>query len=156
MPRIGFLSVASMPSMAQRVDAFREGLRELGYVEGRNIAIDFKWADGRNERLPRLAAELIGQKVALVLVHGVAATEAARKVSTSVPIVCFACGDLLATGVVASLARPGGNVSGLTIIAPDVTGKRLELLRLLRARFFREGPAPFHGHAQRNPLRCSQ
>jgi len=129
MPRIGFLSVASMPSMAQRVDAFREGLRELGYVEGRNIAIDFKWADGRNERLPRLAAELIGQKVALVLVHGVAATEAARKVSMSVPIVCFACGDLLATGVVASLARPGGNVSGLTIIAPDVTGKRLELLR---------------------------
>jgi putative ABC transport system substrate-binding protein len=111
------------------VDALREGLRDLGYVEGRNLTIEFRWADGRNERLSGLAAELVGQGVAIVLAHGVAATEAARKASATIPIVCFACGDLLATGLVASLARPGGNVTGQTIIAPDVSGKRLELLR---------------------------
>ena len=129
MHRIGFLSVASSSSMAARVDAFRQGLRELGYVEGKNIIIDFRWGDGRNERLPRLAAELVQLKVGIVVAHGVAATVAAQKASTTIPIVCFACGDLLATGLVASLARPGGNITGQTIIAPDVTGKRLELLR---------------------------
>jgi putative ABC transport system substrate-binding protein len=129
MHRIGFLSVASSSSMAPRVDAFRQGLRELGYVEGKNITIDFRWGDGRNERLPGLAAELVQLKVGVVVAHGVAATVAAQKASTTIPIVCFACGDLLATGLVASLARPGGNITGQTIIAPDVTGKRLELLR---------------------------
>jgi len=127
--RIGFLSVASAASLTQRVDSLREGLRDLGYVEGRNLTIEFRWADGRNERLSGLAAELVGQGVAIVLAHGVAATEAARKASATIPIVCFACGDLLATGLVASLARPGGNVTGQTIIAPDLSGKRLELLR---------------------------
>ena len=129
MHRIGFLSVASSSSMAPRVDAFRQGLRELGYVEGKNITIDFRWGDGRNERLPRLAAELVQLKVGIVVAHGVAATVAAQKASATIPIVCFACGDLLATGLVASLARPGGNITGQTIIAPEVTGKRLELLR---------------------------
>jgi putative ABC transport system substrate-binding protein len=115
--------------MAPRVDAFRQGLRELGYVEGKNITIEYRWADGRNERLRGLAAELAQLKVGIVVAHGVAATAAAQKASATIPIVCFACGDLLVTGLVTSLARPGGNITGQTIIAPDVTGKRLELLR---------------------------
>ena len=129
MYRIGFLSVASSSSMAPRIDAFRQGLRELGYVEGKNITIEFRWGDGRNERLPGLASELAQLKVRIVVAHGVAATDAAQKASATIPIVCFACGDLLATGLVTSLARPSGNITGQTIIAPDVTGKRLELLR---------------------------
>jgi putative ABC transport system substrate-binding protein len=127
--RIGFLSVANSSSMAPRVDAFRQGLRELGYVEGKNITIEFRWADGRNERLRGLASDLAQLKVSIVVAHGVAATDAAKKASATTPIVCFACGDLLATGLVTSLARPGGNVTGQTIVAPDVSGKRLELLR---------------------------
>ena len=127
--RIGFLSIATSSSMAPRVDAFRQGLRELGYVEGKNIIIEFRWGDGRNERLAGLAAELARLKVNIVVTHGVAATDAALKANAAIPIVCFACGDLLATGLVVSLARPGNNITGQTIIAPDVTGKRLELLR---------------------------
>ena len=129
LQRIGFLSIASASSMASRVDAFRHGLRELGYVEGENLTIDFRWADGSNDRLAALAAELARLSVGIVVAHGVAATQAAQKANATIPIVCFACGDLLATGLVATLARPGGNITGLTIIAPDVTGKRLELLR---------------------------
>lgn len=115
--------------MASRVDAFRGGLRDLGYVEGKNLSIEFRWADGDNERLSSLVGELIGQKIDLLVAHGVAATAAARKATATTPIICFACGDLAATGLVASMARPGGNVTGQTIIAPDLTGKRLALLK---------------------------
>jgi putative tryptophan/tyrosine transport system substrate-binding protein len=127
--RIGFLSVASSSSMAPRVDAFRQGLRELGYVEGQNITIEYRWGDGRNEQLASLAAELIRLKVGMVVSHGVAATGAAQKASATIPIVCFGCGDLVAAGLVASLARPGGNVTGQTNLASDMTGKRLHLLK---------------------------
>ena len=127
--RIGFLSVASSSPMAPRVDAFRQGLRELGYVEGQNITIEYRWAEGKGERLPGLAAELIRLKVGIMVVHGVVAAVAAREASTTIPIVCFACGDVVSTGLVASLARPGGNITGMTSIHPEVSGKRLELLK---------------------------
>lgn len=127
--RIGFLSPATASSMAPRLDAFKRGLVELGYVEGRTIVIDYRWGEGKEGRLPGLAQELVRLKVDVLLVHGVAATQAARKASAALPIVCFACGDLVSTGVVASLSRPQGNITGLTILAPEVSGKRLELLR---------------------------
>ena len=127
--RIAFLSPATSSSMAPRVEAFRQGLREFGYIEGQNITIEYRWAEGRDERLTGLAAELARLQISIAVTHGVQATLAARKASTTIPIVCFACGDLVATGVVASLARPGGNITGLTVLAPEVSGKRLELLK---------------------------
>ena len=127
--RLGFLSPASSSSMAARLDAFRSGLQDLGLREGDSISIEYRWADGKDEQLQRLARELVSLRVDMLVVHGVTAVQAARKASATSPIVCFACGDLLSTGVVPSLARPGGNVTGLTILAPEVSGKRLELLR---------------------------
>jgi putative ABC transport system substrate-binding protein len=129
---VGFLSPASASSMAPRLAAFRAGLRDLGHREGESIVIEYRWADGKDGRLAGLASELVSLKVDMLLVHGVTAVQAARKTGTKLPIVCFACGDLLSTGVVPSLARPGGNVTGLTILAPDVSGKRLELLREIK------------------------
>ena len=127
--QIGFLSPASLSSMAPRLDAFREALRELGYREGQNIIIEYRWGEGRDERLTGLAAELARRNVKILLVHGVLAAQAARKASNTIPIVCFACGDVIGTRLVDSLARPGGNITGMTVIAPEVSGKRLELLR---------------------------
>jgi putative ABC transport system substrate-binding protein len=127
--RIGFLSTASASSAAPRVEALRAGLRELGYVEGANLFIDYRWADGRDERLADLAVQLVALKVELIVTQGIVPTVAARSASTSIPIVMATAGDPVGTGLVASLARPGGNVTGLTQINPEVTGKRLELLR---------------------------
>ncbi|MBI3706665.1 MAG: ABC transporter substrate-binding protein [Proteobacteria bacterium] len=127
--RIGFLSVASSSPMLPRVEEFRRGLRELGYVEGQNIAIEYRWGEGIDERLTGLAAELVRLKVDIMVVHGVVATLAARQATTTIPIVCFACGDAVSTGLVESLARPGGNVTGQTLLAPEAIGKRLELLK---------------------------
>jgi len=129
MPRIGFMSPASSAGLASRVEAFRTGLREFGYADGRNVTIEYRWADGKGERLSEFALEFVHLKVAMIVSHGVEATLAARKASSTVPIVCFACGDVISTGLVASLSRPGGNITGLTIIAPEVSGKRLELLK---------------------------
>src|SRR5918994_3815180 len=123
--RLGFLSAASASSMSSRVEAFREALRELGYVEGKNISFEYRWAEARDERLPGLASELARLNVAMFVTHGVLATFAAHEASATVPIVCFACGDLASTGLVESLARPGGNITGMTSIHPDATGKRL-------------------------------
>jgi putative ABC transport system substrate-binding protein len=104
-------------------------LRELGYVEGKNIVIEYRYADGKLERLPELAAELIGLKVDIIVVGGTSATSAAKQATGKIPIVVGSAGDLVGAGLVASLARPGGNVTGSTGIAPDLSGKRLELLR---------------------------
>ena len=135
--RIGFLSVASSSPLLPRVEAFRLGLRELGYVEGQNITIHYRWAEGKEERLPGLVAELLRLKVDVIVTHGIVPTLAVRQASTRIPIVCAACGNAVATGLVASLARPGGNITGLTIIAPEVSGKRLELLREIVPRLTR-------------------
>ena len=127
--RIGFISSASSSAMAARDEAFRQGLRALGYVEGQNILIEYRWADGKNERLPGFAAELVNLKLDIIVTHGGEATRAVQQVTTTIPIVIAAADDPLATGLVPSLARPGGNITGLSIITPDLTGKRLELLK---------------------------
>jgi putative ABC transport system substrate-binding protein len=127
--RMGFLSVASSSSMAARLEHFRQGLRELGYIEGQNLAIEYRWGEGRSERLAALALELVQSKVDLMVTHGVLATLAARQASGTISIVCFACGDAVDVGLVSSLARPGGNITGQTTLAPEASGKRVELLR---------------------------
>ena len=129
MHQIGFLSVAHPAPMASRVDAFRQGLRDLGYIEGQNISVAYRWAEGKSERLTGLATELVRLKVSIIVVHGVAAAVATRLATATIPIVCFACGDVVSTKLVASLARPGGNITGVTSIHPEVSGKRLELLK---------------------------
>jgi putative ABC transport system substrate-binding protein len=127
--RIGLVSPSSASSMASRVEAFRQGLREFGYIEGQNITIEYRWGEGKDERLTELVSELAGRKVSLLATHGVLATIAARNASPNIPVVCFDCGDLVSTGVVESLARPGGNITGVTLIHPETSGKRLELLK---------------------------
>jgi putative ABC transport system substrate-binding protein len=135
--RVGFLSPATPVAMATRLDAFRQGMAELGYRENENLVIEYRWAEGHDDRLPSLAAELVQLKVAIILVHGVQAAQIARRATGSVPIVCFNCGDVLGTGLVQSLARPGGSITGVTSINPTTSGKRLELLKGLVPRLTR-------------------
>ncbi len=128
VPRIGVLSAfpsGASPSTA----AFREGLHDLGYIEGKNIVIEERYADGKEDRLPALAAELVHLKVDIIVVGGGNATLAAKNATKTVPIVMGAASDPVGTGLVASLARPGGNITGLTLINQDLSGKRLELLK---------------------------
>jgi putative ABC transport system substrate-binding protein len=129
IPRIGFLGRASAAGEATGVEALRAGLRELGYVEGKNIVIEFRWAEGKNDRLPELAAELARLKVDLVVASGTSAVQAAMQATTTIPIVMTSAGDPLRSGLVTSLARPGGNVTGLTQLGAELAGKRLELLK---------------------------
>jgi putative tryptophan/tyrosine transport system substrate-binding protein len=126
--RIGFISSASSSAMAARDEAFRQGLSALGYVVGQNITIEYRWADGKNERLPGFAAELVNLKLDVIVTHGGVATRAVQQASTTTPIVIAAADDPLAAGLVASLARPGANITGLSLMTPDLTPKRLELL----------------------------
>jgi len=127
--RVGFLGPGSYSSRDPRVEALRRGFRELGYAEGQNLAFELRWADGNANRLPELAAELAKLKVDAIVTQGTQATDAARRAVTTIPIVFAVAGDPIGTGLVTSLARPGGNVTGLTDIAPEIAGKRLELLR---------------------------
>ena len=129
MYRIGFLGNSTASLEANLVGPFREGLRERGYVEGQNIVIEYRWAEGKYDRFPALIAELLAQKVEVIVTAGTPASLAVKKATTSVPLVMVAVGDPVATGLVASLARPGGNITGLTSISEDLEGKRLELLR---------------------------
>jgi putative tryptophan/tyrosine transport system substrate-binding protein len=132
MPVIGFLGASESSVMTQWVAAFVQQLRELGWVEGRNIAIEYRWAEGRLERLAEFAAELVRLKVDIIFAaDGTAATLAARQATSVIPIVFPISGDPVTSGLVASLGRPGGNVTGLSILASDLAGKRLELLREL-------------------------
>jgi putative ABC transport system substrate-binding protein len=129
IPRIGLLGAASASGYASQLEAFRQGLRALGYVEGQNIIIDYRWAEGRYERLSDLAAELVRLKVDVILTHGTPGTQAAKRATTTIPIVVVVAGDAVATGLVKSLARPGGNVTGSSFFLPELSAKRLELLR---------------------------
>jgi len=129
VPRIGFLGNSTAALEENLVGPFREGLRDLGYVEGRNILIEYRWAEGKYERFPALIAELIALKVELIVTAGTPATQAYQKARTSIPLVMVAVGDPVGTGIVASLNRPGGNITGLTSISPELEGKRIELLR---------------------------
>jgi len=128
IPRIGFLGAAYASTNAARMEGFRQGLRELGYAEGRNIIIEYRWAEGKAARLPALANELVGLNVAVIVTAGPAATRPARETTSTVPIVMAFDNDPVGSGFVASLARPGGNTTGLSALAPELSGKRLELL----------------------------
>jgi len=127
--RIGILSTVSGSVFSARVEAFRQRLRELGYVEGKNVFIEYRYADGKPERLPDLAAELVGLKVDVIVTIGPVATLAAKKASGTIPIVFAGASDPVGTGLVSSLAQPGGNITGLSLMVPDLDGKRLELLK---------------------------
>ena len=129
IPRIGFLGAASAAGWATRIEALRAGFRDLGYLEGRNIVIEFRWAEGRYELLPELAAELVRLKVDVIVTHAVPPTLAAQRATRTIPIVMTNVGDAVASGFVASLARPGGNITGDTFFIPELAAKRLEILK---------------------------
>jgi len=129
IPRIGFLSARPPTDNPYFIEAFRQGLRELGYVEGQTIAIEYRFAEGRPERLPALAAELVRLKVDVIVTGGTPAPLAAKQATSTIPIVFAVAGDPVAEGLAASLARPGGNTTGLSSISPEVVGKQLELLK---------------------------
>lgn len=129
--RIGFLGLTSVQASVShaRVEALRTGLRELGYVEGKSYALEFRWADGDYHRLPKLAEELVGARVDLLVTYASAGALAAKRATQTIPIVLASVGDPLTSGVVKNLARPGGNVTGSAIFTLEETSKRLELLR---------------------------
>jgi putative ABC transport system substrate-binding protein len=131
LPRIGFLAAGSLsdPRFPPFVQAFRQGLHELGYVEGRNIDIEFRWAEGHYDRLPGLAAELVRLKVNVLVAAGPNAIQAAQQATETIPVVMAAVVDPVATRFVASLARPGANITGISNMLPDLVGKQLELLK---------------------------
>ena len=129
IPRIGLLQVHPGLEPSPQNRAFLEGLRELGYVEGQTIAIEWRFSDGRAERFPELAAELVRLPVDVIVTADPAAISAAKQATSTIPIVMAVSGDPVGTGLIASLAQPGGNVTGLTNLAPELTGKRLQLLK---------------------------
>jgi ABC-type uncharacterized transport system substrate-binding protein len=131
IPVIGFLHYGSAKAYAHIVSAVRQGLRESGFIEGQNVAVEYRWAEGQYDRLPALAGELVQRQVLAIVAAGVVAAEAARAATTTIPIVFSSGADPIAIGLVASLNRPGGNATGVSIIAQELAAKRLELLREL-------------------------
>jgi putative tryptophan/tyrosine transport system substrate-binding protein len=129
IPRVGFMGNSTAALEANLVGPFRDGLHELGYQEGRNILIEYRWAEGRYERFPALIAELIASNIDVIVTAGTSASLAVKQATSSIPLVMVAVSEPVATGLVTSLARPGGNITGVTSIAPELQGKRLELLR---------------------------
>ena len=127
--RIGFLGAGTPTGWSQWVAAFVQRLRELGWIEGRNIAIEYRWAEGHSKRFAEIAAEFVRLKVDVIVTHATANIVAAKQTTSVIPIVFASAGDPVGTGLVGSLARPGGNVTGLSLQLTDLAGKRLELLR---------------------------
>jgi putative tryptophan/tyrosine transport system substrate-binding protein len=128
LPTIGYLGSGTSATQGQWIAAFVQRLRELGWIEGRTIAIEYRWAEGRDERFAEIAAEFVRRKVDVILTLGTSTIVATKQATSVIPIVFAAAGDPVGTGLVASLARPAGNVTGLSLQAPDLVGKRLELL----------------------------
>jgi putative ABC transport system substrate-binding protein len=135
--RIGFLSGTSPSTISARVEAFRQGLRELGYVEGKNIVIEWRYAEGKPDRLPALAAELVRLKVDVIVSSGSPNTRFAKQATATIPIVMAIDDDPVGSGFAASLARPGGNITGLSTLTPEIGGKQLELLKEIVPRLSR-------------------
>ena len=135
--RIGFLAQGSRDSGSHIAEAFRQQLRELGYVEGQNIIIEYRWAEGRAERLPDLAAELVRLQVDVIVSGGTLGPLAAKRATSTIPIVLTSAGDPVGTGLVANLAKPGGNVTGLSNLGPELSRKRLQLLKEIVPGLFR-------------------
>ncbi len=129
MPRIGVLAGALLSTNPARIKAFREGLGELGYVEGKSIVIEWRFLEDKGDRLPALAVELTRLKVDVLVAFGPASTQAAKEATNTIPIVMAQVNDPIGAGFVASLARPGGNITGLSVMAPELSGKKLELLK---------------------------
>jgi putative ABC transport system substrate-binding protein len=136
-PTIGFLGAGTLSTSKDRTDAFLQRLRELGWVEGRNIVIEYRWAEGRNERYAGIVAEFIRLNVDVIVTGGAGAVMAAKRLTSTIPIVFGVASDPVGSGLVASLARPGGNVTGMSIEGPDLAAKRLELLRQVAPRLSR-------------------
>ena len=151
VPRIGFLGASSASVLAARIEAFRQGLRDLGYVEGKNIVIEWRSAEGKLDRLPALAAELVRLKVDVIVTTGPAPTRPAKEATSTIPIVMAFDNDPVGNGFVASLARPGGNITGLSTHAPEISGKQLEVLKEIVPRLSRVavlGSSTTPGNAQ--------
>jgi putative ABC transport system substrate-binding protein len=152
LPVIGFLTGASPGPFAPFVAAFRQGLSETGYVEGRNLAIEYRWAEGRYDRLPALAADLVGRKIDVILAVGDEPALAAKAATSTIPIVFLIGADPVASSLVASLGRPGGNLTGVTFMMTELTAKRLELLSelVLQAGVIALLVHPNNANAERN------
>jgi putative tryptophan/tyrosine transport system substrate-binding protein len=147
IPQIGFLLASSPSTSAFGIAAFRQGLRELGYEEGKNITIEYRYAEGKMERLPELAVELVRLKVDVIVSTGIQPSQAAKRATTMIPIVFPGVGDPVGWGLIDSLSRPGGNITGLTNFSPELSGKRVELLkeafpRISRVAVFRDPSQP--------------
>jgi putative ABC transport system substrate-binding protein len=134
MPVVGFLHYASPNELTHLADAFRRGLQEVGYNEGQNVAIEYRWAEGQYDRLPALAADLVRRQVGVITAGGSVAAQAAKNATTTIPVVFTSGADPIATGLVASLSRPGGNITGMSLLAAEMATKRLELIRDLLPR----------------------
>jgi putative ABC transport system substrate-binding protein len=158
--RIGFLDPSTLSGMAVLVDAFRQELSKLGWIEGKNISIEYRFAEQKNERLAELSADLVRLKVDLIVATDTPSALAAKNATTTIPIVMANVGDPVGAGLVASLARPGGNVTGLSSLSPDLNTKRLEILRdavpkLARVGVLRPAPLPTGARNQINALRAA-
>ena len=135
--RVGLLGGASAANLPARIEAFRQGLREFGYIEGKHVVIEYRWAEGKIDRLPTLAAELVSLKVDVIVTAGGTSTRVAKDATSTIPIVMLQDNDPVGNGFVVSLARPGGNITGLATLAPELSGKRLELLKEIVPRLAR-------------------
>src|SRR5262249_15831050 len=132
IPRIGWLVTGSPAPYRFSLAAFREGLKALGHVEGQNIIIEYRWAEGNVARLPELAHDLVQQNVDIIVAGGSVGAEAAKRATSSIPIVAAGVGDLVELGLVTSLARPGGNLTGFVVVVPDMAAKRFQLVREIK------------------------
>ena len=151
VPRIAWLTSSPLSGNANRIEAFRQGLRELGYVEGKNIVIEYRSGEGNRDRVPALAVELVRLKVDIIVTAGASTTRSAKAATTTVPIVMAQDIDPVESGFVTSLARPGGNITGLSTLGPELSGKRLELLKEIVPKLSRAavlGTSTVPGHSQ--------